>query len=66
MHPFLAKTLSYVVRAQKRNKSYLRNGAFKKMFVTDFWVFRRLFYIKSGIEKKIAQGSAILVTKKVT
>ena len=47
LHPFLAKKLSNVLRAQKTKKSYLKNGTFwKKKLLIAF-----VFFIHSGIEK---------------
>ena len=49
-HPFLAKILFYLLRAQKTNKSYLRNGAFLEKNQRQLMGFPQTLKIKSGVE----------------
>ena len=66
-HPFLAKILFYVLRAQKTNKSYLRNGAFfrKKLLMT-YGFSANVFYTKWHPKSFSSKNFfCYLVTKKV-
>ena len=67
-HPFLAKILSYVLRAQKTKKiKSQKRCTLGKNVINDFWVFRKRFFSKSGVQNHFRAKMIFcyLVTQKV-